>query len=112
MDQYLLGNKGMAERFGRAEGVAFRKEASQVAFLVVEFGLGTVFPERGRHLRVYCMCTERHMLPGRGALNHLQNLKENHRAMRPEDHILCHLLVCPLLKFPGLEVCLGQGLSL
>lgn len=65
-----------------------------------------------RDLTVCCTCSERQMLPGRGALTPLRNSKESHRVMRPGHHILCHLLVCPLPKFPGLEICLGQCLSL
>lgn len=116
VDQYFLGNEGMAERFGSAEDLVFRRDISQAAFLVMEAGLGTVFPEDGRHLTVSCMCSEKKISPGKGALTSLQNYshlsKESHRVMRPGHHILCHLLVCPLRKYPGLEVCLGQWLSL
>lgn len=38
----------MAERFGSTGGLAFSKEASQVAFFVVKAGLGTV--SRGRNI--------------------------------------------------------------
>ena len=61
VDQYFLGNEGMTERFGSAEGLGFRKEVSQVAFLVVEAGLGTVLPEEGRYFTVCCMCSEKQM---------------------------------------------------
>lgn len=55
VDQYFLGNEGMAEMFGSVEGLAFRRELCQMAFLVVEAGLGTVFPEEGRHLTGCCL---------------------------------------------------------
>lgn len=45
----------MAERLGSAEGLAFRREPSQVAFLVVKAVSRTVFPEQGRQLTVHCM---------------------------------------------------------
>jgi len=54
--------------FGSVEGLAFGREVSQVGFLVVEAGLGTMFPEEGRHLSVCCKCSMWQMLPGRGAL--------------------------------------------
>lgn len=44
-----------SERLGSAEGLAFRREASQVAFLVVEAGSRAVFPGQGRQLTVRCM---------------------------------------------------------
>lgn len=83
---------------------------------MVEVVLGTVFPEERRHLSVCCMCSGKQMSPGRGALTPLQNCrypsKESHRVMRPGHYTFGHLLVCPLPKFLGLEVCLDQCLSL
>lgn len=65
VDQYFLGNNGMAERFGSAESLAFRKDVSQAAFLLVEAGLGTVFPEEGRHLSLLHALRSRCRLEGK-----------------------------------------------
>lgn len=65
VDQYFLGNQSMGEMSGSEEGLAFGAGVSQVAFLVVVDGLGTVFPEGGRHFSACCVSFERLMLPGR-----------------------------------------------
>lgn len=67
----FLWEQRRVERFGSAEGLVFRRGVSQVAFLVVENGLGTVLPEEGRLLTVCFMCSEEQMLPGRGVLTSL-----------------------------------------
>lgn len=64
VDQYFLGNNGMAERFESAESLAFRKDVSQAAFLVLEAGLGNVFPEEGKHLSLLHALRSRYHLEG------------------------------------------------